>query len=288
MATLSRPSFTGPAIACCLAGIVLTTGCGVNAMSAPRATARPRIANETERAKEKASVKSGTFTGVITCGAKSTKGKPPGWVPKAFCMAPAVAGKTIDDSLIVSKKGGLANAFVYLSRKPKGYNPPEVKGKVQFEIQFCMFRPRVLAVRVGQTIQVTNKDKVAHNTHTNPIVGVSYNRNLTAKTAIKYDSVEPIPVKVNCDIHGWMFAYQLPLDHDLVAITDKEGKFTINNIPAGTHKFRVWHEKAGYLENGLTVVIQPGKTTNKTLKYKAAKFTGLFGPSPNLVTLSTK
>lgn len=288
MAILSRPNFTGPAIACCLAGIVLTAGCGVDALSAPQASARPRVLKDKKKANAKERVKSGTFTGTITCGAKSTKGKPPGWTPKPYCMNPAIVARTIDDSLVVSKKGGLANAFVYLPRKPKGYEPPPVKGTVQFGIQFCMFRPRVLAVRVGQMIQVTNKDKVAHNTHTYPIVGVSYNQNLIAKTAIKYDAVESIPVKVCCDIHGWMVAHHLPLDHDLVAITDEDGKFTINNIPAGTHKFRVWHEKAGWLEQGLTVVIQPGKTTTKRLTYKKAKFAGLFGPSPNLVTLSTK
>lgn len=33
-----------------------------------------------------------------------------------------------------------------------------------------------------------------------------------------------------------------------MAITDKDGKFVIENLPVGKHEFRVWHELRGALD----------------------------------------
>ena len=59
---------------------------------------------------------------------------------------------------------------------------------------------------------------------------------------------EFLPMQVKCDIHAWMKAYWLVLDHPYMAITDKNGKFNIEKIPEGEHEFIVWHERIGYLD----------------------------------------
>jgi hypothetical protein len=41
-----------------------------------------------------------------------------------------------------------------------------------------------------------------------------------------------------------MSGYQLPLDHPYGAVTDDDGRFTITDLPSGTHSFVIWHEKA--------------------------------------------
>lgn len=34
-----------------------------------------------------------------------------------------------------------------------------------------------------------------------------------------------------------------------MAVTDKEGRFTIENLPLGKHEFRLWHELPGAMHS---------------------------------------
>jgi hypothetical protein len=43
-----------------------------------------------------------------------------------------------------------------------------------------------------------------------------------------------------------MNSYMLVRDNPYFAVTDKDGNFSIKNIPVGEHTFVVWHE-TGYL-----------------------------------------
>src|SRR5205814_6500635 len=51
-------------------------------------------------------------------------------------------------------------------------------------------------------------------------------------------------LKFKCDVHPWMFAWVTVVDHPYFAITDKEGKFTIKNVPAGKYTVTALHRKA--------------------------------------------
>ena len=85
-------------------------------------------------------------------------------------------------------------------------------------------------------------------------------------------SREFLPIQVKCDLHNWMLAYWLVLDHPYSAITQADGSFEIQNLPAGTHKFRVWHERVGYLERKLSVEIQDGETTElSSMEYRVER-----------------
>lgn len=306
MRTARQFVFLRPALVVFVAatGLKTLSGCGNDALSVPRITARPVAAvvadinrKETKNADPKrpdadvGSKAGGTFTGTIVTDAKSSTGKPEGFVPKEYCMNPMVSKQIVDESLIVGPNGGLKNVFVYLRKPPAGYQPRKIGKSVSFTNLNCMFKPHAMIVRVGQPVVVTNDDDVAHTATIGLLFGTPVSTNIPFKGRFKfnYDAAQPIPATVTCAIHGWMKAYQLPLDHDLVAMTDENGKFTIENIPPGTHKFTVWHEKAGYLEKlGITVVIRSGKTVTKHLKYSAAKFVGLNGLSSAAVTMRLK
>ncbi|MCA9066870.1 MAG: hypothetical protein KDA96_27575, partial [Planctomycetaceae bacterium] len=73
--------------------------------------------------------------------------------------------------------------------------------------------------------------------------------------------------------HTWMLAWQLPLDHPFAAVTDENGNFEIPNLPAGTHKFIVWHEGAdgGFVHRDFTVTISAGGDTTAEIEYPASK-----------------
>jgi len=74
----------------------------------------------------------------------------------------------------------------------------------------------------------------------------------------KYSRAESVPIRVNCDFHPWMNAHWLIVDHSYAALTDKDGKFQIDNLPVGEHNFRIWHERIGDTSKKYKVSITAG------------------------------
>ena len=46
---------------------------------------------------------------------------------------------------------------------------------------------------------------------------------------------------------SWMKSWLVVREHPYVAVTDKDGRFEMRNLPSGEWTFRFWQEKAGYL-----------------------------------------
>ena len=189
----------------------------------------------------------------------------------AVCAAQEVP----DEKLVVDPNSkGIANVVVYLAKKPAKIHPTLEKSavpQVKFDQQGCRFMPHVLLVRTDQTVLVLSDDEAAHNTHTFPIKNRQDNFVVSPKdrvgvTVKPLTLAEKLPSKVGCDIHPWMIAYWVILDHPYAAITDAQGQFEIPNLPTGSHELIVWQESAGYLEKKYTVKIKDGENVEKPLK----------------------
>ncbi len=193
----------------------------------------------------------------------------------AAAKDPTVCGaEAIPDERIIVNGDGLANVFVYLEKAPKGVKPAAVPDKIDFDQKTCIFLPHAMVVRTKQLVNVLNGDAAAHNTHTFPTKGSSFNSVIQPDDRVgvplKYDQSEKQPVSVRCDIHPWMQAYHLPLDHPFAAVSKSDGTFEIKDLPAGEHKFLVWHEVGLVLEKSLVVKIKPGDN-EITIKVPASK-----------------
>src|SRR5262249_30317983 len=90
------------------------------------------------------------------------------------------------------------------------------------------------------------------------------------------------PIEATCSYHTWMKAYHFPIDHPYVAITDKDGKFKIEGLPAGKQVFNVWHERGGLLERKVTIAIEPDKDAQKDFSVGANKFAAVARPRPGV------
>jgi plastocyanin len=228
----------------------------------------------------------GDFTGQIvfdgdvpTVEIKIKKGD-----PTAKDAAVCAAQDVISEELVVNPENkGIQHIFVFLKSKvKKGDIPAELAKSKEAEVVFdqkgCQFIPHSLIVRTDQQVIVKSADNVAHNTHTYSIFNPSQNFIVGANDRDgikmpKFSLKERLPFEVKCDIHPWMSARWLVVDHPYAAITDKDGKFTIKGLPAGDHEFTLWHEKVGYVEKELEVKINGGKTTDlKTVKVAADRF----------------
>jgi hypothetical protein len=179
-----------------------------------------------------------------------------------------------DESLVVDDSTkGIANVFVYLQKPPSGM-PAELKESkdkvVKFDQKGCRFIPHALILRTDQSIAILSDDPISHNTHVNPTRQDGKNEVIAANDRSgnvkwQFTVTERLPTRVNCDIHNWMSANWLIIDHPYAAITDKEGRFKIENVPVGEHNFVVWHERSGYVfgatKRSIPVTIEAGKTT---------------------------
>lgn len=170
-----------------------------------------------------------------------------------------VDGKVpLDDGIVVSDKNELRDVFVLMytgrgASQPDSFHPSYEKmkeTKLVLDNVKCRFVPKALFVRSGQKLILKNSDNTGHNCHITTF-GHEYNPNIPANKEVEIvlgEESDKVPGEVKCDIHKWMDSVILIRDNPYVAITDANGKFKIENIPAGDWKFQFWHKKGGYLK----------------------------------------
>ena len=167
----------------------------------------------------------------------------------------------LDESLVVGADGGIKNVIVYAYEGRGGIElpaiHPELKDKAQtIELanENCRFEPHIALCRTGDTLKVTNPDPVGHNANLPFLVNTAVNLTVAPEkfVEVKLESAEPAPIPVECNIHPWMQAKVVVLDHPYVAKSDDSGALAIKNLPAGKLAFRLYHESAGRL-SGLEV-----------------------------------
>ncbi len=171
-----------------------------------------------------------------------------------------VCGKhnLVDPSLVVNADNkGVANVVVYMYLGKRD-DPPAIhesysetaKSEVALDNINCEFQPHIALVRTSQTLLIGNKDSVGHNTKIACSKNREFNPIVPANGSVKAEltEVERQPVAVSCSIHPWMKGWVVAKDNPYFAVTDKDGKFVIKNVPAGEWTFQVWHEKVGYVD----------------------------------------
>jgi len=186
--------------------------------------------------------------------------------------------KVRDESLLVSPRGELANAIVYLEKAPKDWKPAPIPNASRtLKAEADRFAPHVLLLRVGQSLELAQADAPrVDNFHWQPARNAPFNIMVEkAKPFVVEPKIlrtpEKIPAQVRSDINPWKTAFVMLLDHPFMAVTDEEGRFEIPDLPPGTHQFKVWHERAGYLDKKLEVTVSDQPRAPLALSYPAAR-----------------
>ncbi|MGR3310410.1 MAG: carboxypeptidase regulatory-like domain-containing protein [Candidatus Brocadiales bacterium] len=178
--------------------------------------------------------------------------------------------KKPSDALVVSKdNNGVKNAIVSIENIEKGKKFNHPSSNPVIDQKGCVFIPHVLAVSTGTTVDILNSDKVMHNVHSYAIKNSPFNEGVTGggKLSKKFEFAEVVPVK--CDVHKWMTAFVIVKGNPYFVLTDDNGNFKIDNVPAGTYKVQAWQEKLGKKVQDVTV--EAGKEVKVDFELKAKK-----------------
>jgi plastocyanin len=134
-------------------------------------------------------------------------------------------------------------SVVYLETAPQGaFEAPPPVGRVTLDQRDETFLPFVLAVRVGTTVVFTNSDSTYHN-----VFSLSKPKRFDLgrypkgeSRSVRFDQTGV--VRIFCEIHSHMNAFVLVFAHRYFATTDAEGRYLIDEVPAGTYTVAVWND----------------------------------------------
>jgi plastocyanin len=140
----------------------------------------------------------------------------------------------------------------------------------------CLYIPQILAVQTGQKITVKNSDPTLHNVHANPAAEGNKGKNMEnqAQMAGGPDLSYSFPaaenfLKFQCDVHPWMFAWITVVDSPYYAVTGKDGKFTIKDVPPGKYTITALHRKGAPSGVDKEIEVKDGaNTTDFTIELK--------------------
>jgi hypothetical protein len=202
-------------------------------------------------------------------GKVTLKGTPP---PERTIEFDAMCGKLQPKPVttrhyVVGADKGLANVFVYIKQGAQK-TPATGDGPLLDQVG-CIYEPYVMGVVTGQKIKIRNSDPMLHNVHATPKTNKEFNFAQVSKGQVNERAFEApeVLVRMKCDVHQWMFAYIGVVDHPYFAVTDKDGNFTIKNVPAGKYTVEAVHQKAA--PTGKTAEVEAGKSVNFEIEVPA-------------------
>lgn len=166
--------------------------------------------------------------------------------------------KPLSETVLV-RDGRLQNVVVQVRKGLEGrrFDPP--KAVAVLDQVGCIYTPHVVALQVGQGLQIKNSDPLLHNIHGVSKFGQDFNDAMSTQGDVKaktFQFPEILPVK--CDIHPWMRSYVAVSPHPFIAVTSEEGGFEIGGLPPGKYTLRAWHEALG--QQDLEVTLSPTET----------------------------
>jgi len=203
----------------------------------------------------------GTITGkVVFQGAAPTKKIIPD-------KDPSVCGGVREDPLVVvGPDKGVQEAVVYVKNVEKGKALTKPATPAEVVNKNCRFVPHVQALPVG-TIVIVNSDPIMHNTHGYLGKATVFNQALPIKgQRIPKPLNKPGLVQVKCDVHGWMLAWIHVADNPYYAVTQKDGTFSIPDVPPGSYTLVAWQEYTG--ETEVPVTVAPKQAVQVTIELK--------------------
>lgn len=169
-------------------------------------------------------------------------------------------------TLLLGDGNTMGNVFVQVASGLPKQDFPAPADPVVIDQKGCMYEPHVVGVMKGQPVKVLNPDGTLHNVHALTKINPEFNQAMPKfRTEItKVFDKEEFMFALKCDVHPWMGAWLTVMGHPFYKVTEANGQFSIDNLPAGTYEIQAWHEKLGTQKQSVTVADGETKEVNFT------------------------
>jgi plastocyanin len=133
---------------------------------------------------------------------------------------------------------------------------PEFRTRPRLVQQDTSFRPPLLVIPVGGSVDFPNRDPFFHNvfsySSTKRFDLGRYPRG--ESRTVTFD--RPGVVKIYCEIHQWMRSAVVVAENPWFDQVAQDGRFTITGVPAGRYRLAVWDFDRGQRVVNVTVPAQ--------------------------------
>jgi plastocyanin len=143
---------------------------------------------------------------------------------------------------VPSGAADLRRGVVYLETAPAAALEERESSRATLDQRNETFIPHVLAVTVGTIVDFPNSDRTYHNVFSlSRAKRFDLGRYAAGRSRpVQFD--RPGVVRIFCDIHSHMSAFVLVFNHPYYDVADADGRFRIDNVPAGTYNVIAWYE----------------------------------------------
>lgn len=160
-----------------------------------------------------------------------------------------ISGPVLTRHFVVGEGSGLGNVYVYVKAGLDGKTFPAPADKAVMDQKSCLYEPYVMGAVAGQTVEIRNSDPFLHNVNfmKSGAGNQTFNfaQGANAKPVDKVFKNPEVFVKLQCNVHPWMFGYIGVSSSPFFAVTDKDGNFSIKDLPPGKYTLAFAHLKAG-------------------------------------------
>lgn len=160
-----------------------------------------------------------------------------------------------------------ATAIVWLEKNGNAAYPQTRAAEVvKIQQSGYQFRPSFVALQTGASAEFPNGDDEFHNVFSYSKIrrfDLGRFRKEEPSPRIKFD--KPGLVKIYCEIHQHMRCRVLVLDTPWFAVTDTQGQFKINGLPAGEYQIKALLPSEKTIQQ--TVTVADGKTARVQLSH---------------------
>ncbi len=184
------------------------------------------------------------------------------WLAAVLCASAASAAGadgTIEGTVNHRSPRWVRDTVVYLEQVKGDFKPEDAV----MDQRGSTFVPRLLPVIAGSTVKFTNSDPTAHNVFTRD--GEGYDLGVAPQGGTLTHTFDTPGVYTQlCKLHPTMIAYVIVLENPFYAVSDREGRFKIEDVPAGHYTLVTWNER--YRADPVAVEVEEGGAAEVTIE----------------------
>lgn len=153
------------------------------------------------------------------------------------------AAGTITGTVTVTGSSSNGDAVVYIEQAPAASPPSKALEMDQRKMQFI---PHVLPIVAGTSVKFLNSDPTPHNVFSPD--NEKYNLGTWPQGQTKdytFSKCKKFPCVYTqlCRVHPEMEGFVVVLQNPYFAVTGRDGKYEIKDVPPGSYSLGVWHQK---------------------------------------------